>query len=110
MAGVHFSCCAGEIWHAWKSSTSHSHEATAVLAPFLPLSSVAHLGKSIRTKDEIKKIQDMFTEKTPLFLFPSSASFCIWPLQPCCINLPFKAILATNYLAKIFLFFLGFEQ
>lgn len=75
-----------------------------------PLSSVAHLGGSIRTKDEIRKIQDVIAGKTPLFLFPFSGTFCICPLPPCWVNLPFEAVLATNYLAKIFLFFLSFEQ
>lgn len=111
MAGIHVFFCAGEIWHTWKGSTSQSHhEGTGVQTPFFPLSSVAYLGKSIRTKDEIRKIQDMVPGKTPLLLFPSSATLCIWPLQPCWINLPFEAILATHYLAKIFLFFLSFEQ
>lgn len=64
----------------------------------------------IRTKDEIRKIQDMVTGKTLLFLFPFPATFCIWPLQPCCINLPFEEILVTDNLAEICLLFFSFEQ
>lgn len=106
-AGAPFFLCAGDMWHTWKSKASQSHGGS-VVQTLLPSSSVAHLGKSIRTKDQIRRIQDMVTGKTLLFL--SSATFCSCSLQPCWINLPFEAILATNYLAKIFLFFLSFEQ
>lgn len=99
--------CAGHIWHTWKSKASQGHGGT-VVRTFLPSFLSSSFGKEHQEKGSDQENSGHGHWENTVISVPFLSH--LLQLSFATLLNPLEATLATNYSAKIFLFFLSFEQ